>query len=138
MLKPDAVTVLAGGAVGGGAAWLVSLAGFGLTGGSPTLAWVGAGGITVLGFFALGQFVQVLTAEADTIVVMVAALTSYAVRAAGLAVVLLLAQPLASGSGADALAPTMIVVVFGWLTAEIWTFTRLRVPVFDPAQGDRH
>ena len=41
------------------------------------------------------------------------------------------------GAGALAtLAVTAIVVVLGWLAAEIWTFSRLRIPVFDPPQDD--
>lgn len=135
--RTRALRLLRGGAVGGGVVWLVCVAAFWLALGPASLAWTVAGGATVVAFFALGQLVQVLTAEADTIVVMVAALASYAVRAGGLAVVLLLAQPLASGPGAVALAPTMIAVVVGWLATEIWTFTRLRVPVFDEAQGGR-
>jgi hypothetical protein len=135
--RSRALRLLGGGAVGGGVVWLVCVVAFWLALGPVSLAWTAAGGATVVVFFALGQLVQVLTAEADTIVVMVAALASYAVRAGGLAVVLLLAQPQASGTGAVALAPTMIAVVVGWLATEIWTFTRLRVPAFDEAQGGR-
>jgi hypothetical protein len=29
----------------------------------------------------------------------------------------------------------MIVTVAGWLGAEIWTFTRLRIPAFDSPQA---
>lgn len=132
-----AVRLLAGGALGGGIAWLACLVGFGLGAGAASLPWVAFGGGTVVLFFALGQLVQVLTAEAETVVVMVASLVSYVVRAAGLAAVLVLTQPLASGPGSGALVPTMIVVVVGWLAAEIWTFSRLRVPVFDPPQEGR-
>jgi hypothetical protein len=35
-----------------------------------------------------------------------------------------------------AIAVSAIVVVLGWLAAEIWTFSRLRIPVFDPPQDD--
>lgn len=132
--SPDrarALRLLAGGAVGGGVAWLACFIGFWVGLGPASLPWTAAGGATVVGFFALGQLVQVLTAQAEAIVVMVASLASYAVRAAGLAAILLLVQPFASGPGSAALVPTMIVVVAGWLAAEIWTFTRLRVPVFD-------
>jgi len=138
--SPDrarALRLLAGGAVGGGVSWLVCVIAFWFGIGPASLVWALGGGATVVAFFALGQLVQVLTAQAEAMVVMVASLFSYAIRAAGLAVVLVAVQPFVSGPGTRALVPTMIVVVAGWLAAEIWTFTRLRVPVFDPAQGGR-
>lgn len=135
--RARAARLLAGGALGGGVAWLACLAGFGLATGTASLAWAGLGGATVLAFFALGQLVQVVTAEAEVIVVMVAAVVSYLLRAAGLAVVLVAVRPPASDPGSQALVPTMIAVVVGWLAAEIWSFARLRVPVFDPPQEGR-
>ena len=41
-----------------------------------------------------------------------------------------------AGMDRVAVAVTAIVVVLGWLAAEIWTFTRLRIPVFDPPPDD--
>lgn len=133
--SPDrarALRLLAGGAVGGGAAWLVCLIGAWLWLGADALPWAGLGGAAVLAFFALGQLVQVGTAQASPTTVMTASLASYAVRAAGLALVLVLVQPFTAVAGAGALAPTIVVVVLGWLGAEIWAFSRLRVPSFDP------
>jgi peptidoglycan/LPS O-acetylase OafA/YrhL len=112
-------------------AWGACLAGFAVAGGTGSVAWSGFGGATVMTFFALGQLVQVLTAEAGTIAVLVASLGSYVVRAAGLATVLILADPLTEEPGRTALVVTIVVVVLAWLAAEIWTFTRLRIPAFD-------
>lgn len=133
--RARALRLLAGGALGGGAAWLACLIGAWLLRGVDSLPWAGLGGATVLAFFALGQFVQVLTAQASPTTVMTASLASYAVRVAGLAVVLVLVQPLTSVPGAGVLVPTIIVVVIGWVAVEIWTFSRLRVPSFDPPRG---
>lgn len=136
--RDRAVRLLAGGAIGGTLAWLVCLAGFSLVVGAEALAGGLLGGATVLVFFALGQFVQVLTAEARTGAVMTAALASYVARAAGLAIVLVVAGPFAEGPGRVALVPTMIAVVLGWVAAEVWTFTRLRIPAFDPPRAADH
>jgi peptidoglycan/LPS O-acetylase OafA/YrhL len=133
--RDRAARLLAGGAIGGTLVWLACLAGSWLAVGAEALAGCILGGATVLVFFALGQLVQVLTAEARTVTVMAASLASYVVRAAGLAVVLVFAGPLAEGPGRVALVPTMIAVVLGWVAAEVWTFTRLRIPVFDPPRA---
>lgn len=133
--RDRAVRLLAGGAIGGTLVWLGCLAGFWLAAGAEAVPGCLLGGATVLVFFALGQLVQVLTAEARTVTVMAASLASYVVRAAGLAVVLVVAGPLADGPGRVALVPTMIAVVLGWVAAEVWTFTRLRIPAFDPPRA---
>ncbi len=136
--RARALRLLAGGAIGGGLAWLACLAGFGLALGASTLPWVLLGGATTMVFFAIGQLVQVLAADADAVVVTAASLVSYLVRVAGLVVVLVLAQPLLSGPGARALGLTMIAVAVGWLAVEIWTFRGLRVLDFDPPNSAGH
>ena len=134
--RGHALRLLAGGAVGGVLACVVCLVVFGLAMGAPAMPWVIIGGVTTLVFFASGQAVQVLTAAAAAAVALAAALGSYLIRAAGVAVVLIVAQPFAADAANPVLVPTMIAVVVGWLAAEIWTFTRLRVMVFDPpAEG---
>ncbi len=136
--RARALRLLAGGTIGGGVVWVACLAGFGLAADPSGLPWVAIGGLTTLVFFAAGQLVQVLAAEAEAVIVMAASMVSYLVRATGLAVLLVVAQPLASEPGVAALVPTVVAVVVGWLGAEIWTFTRLRVPDFDPPESGVH
>lgn len=95
--------------------------------------------LAVLAFFGIGQLVQIWVADAAPQVVLTAALGSYAFRV-GLPAIALIAISRDPARLADmdrvAVAVTAIVVVLGWLAAEIWTFTRLRIPVFDPPRDD--
>lgn len=95
--------------------------------------------LAVLAFFGLGQAVMVWVADADPQVVLLAGLGSYVFRVGlpALALILLARDPSRlAAMDRVAIAVSAIVVVLGWLAAEIWTFSRLRIPVFDPPQDD--
>lgn len=127
--------LLAGGAAGGAAALAVAVAVFGLVAAARGALSALVAGLVTLGFFAVGQGVQVLVADAAPVQVLLAALLSYLVRVIGLGVLLwfALADPARSAAiDAQAVVFTTIGVVVGWLAAQLWVFSRLRIPVFDP------
>jgi hypothetical protein len=131
--------LLAGGAAGGHAAALIAVAAWYLVGGPIAALNAALAAVLVLAFFGLGQAVQVWVADADPQVVMIAALGSYVFRVGlpTLVLILLARDPSRfAGMHRVAIAVTAIVVVVGWLAAEIWTFSRLRIPVFDPPEGE--
>jgi hypothetical protein len=131
-----ALRLLAGGAAGGALAWLVT--GVGCLIGFGPQVWVVvflAGAVAMI-FFSAGQLVQVVFADADPLQVMVASLTSYVVRVVGLAAFAVVMAKFAPELNALVLALTVVAVVAGWLGAEIWVFTRLRIPAFDPPQAE--
>ncbi|MBA3021389.1 hypothetical protein [Propionicimonas sp.] len=130
--------LLAGGAIGGVAAWSLALVGFGATQGTVALASAALAGVTTLAFFALGQLVQVSLAEADPMISMMSAMLSYVVRVGGLVLVSLVLTKVLPDLNGLAVALTVIAVALGWIAAEIWAFTRLRIPAFDPPQGQMH
>jgi len=135
--------LLAGGAVGGLAATLLSLVGFGLGYGAHGVVSAAVAAALVLFFYAAGQYVMVLFADAGARLLLSVALCSYTTRILLLGLCLLAYQ---RHTGAfTALVPvvvflTTVAVVVGWLVAEVWVFSRLRVTVFDapyesPAAG---
>lgn len=127
--------LLLGGAAGGGAALAVAVAVFGLVGGVDAVLSALVAGLVTLGFFAVGQGVQVLVADAAPVQVLLAALLSYLGRVIGLGVLLwfALADPARSAAiDPRAVVFTTIGVVVGWLAVQFWVFSRLRIPVFDP------
>jgi ATP synthase protein I len=131
--------LLAGGAMGGHAAALIVIGVLYFVRGPGSLASSALTALAVLAFFGVGQLVQIRVADAAPQVVLTAALASYAFRV-GLPALALIAvssdpQRLA-GMDRVAVAVTAIVVVLGWLAAEIWTFSRLRIPVFDRPEDD--
>ena len=129
--------LLVGGAVGGHAALTVCVVAFGLTGGVPGAISAALAGILTIAFFTIGQAVQVLVADADPRTVLFASLVSYIARVGGLGALLALALSNAeklTSMNTTAVAATTIVVVLGWLGAEIWVFSRLRLPVFDETE----
>jgi hypothetical protein len=129
--------LLAGGAVGGHTALAVCVVAFGLTGGVAGGVSAALAGVLTVVFFIIGQAVQVLVADADPRTVLVAALASYIARVGGLGALLALALANADRLKAmdtTAVAVTTIAVVLGWLSAEIWVFSRLRLPVFDETE----
>lgn len=130
-----ALRLLVGGAVGGAIAWLSALVGFGITEGPAVLGVVGLSGFTTMLFFGAGQLVQVIFADADPIVLMMATMLSYVVRVGGLAAFALVMANANLQFSASALAISIIAVVAGWIAAEIWVFTQLRIPSFDPPQA---
>lgn len=94
--------------------------------------------LAVLAFFGLGQLVQILVADASPQVVMAAALGSYAFRV-GLPAIALIAignnPERLAGMDRVSVAVAAIAVVIAWLAGEIWAFSRLRIPVFDPSES---
>ncbi len=94
--------------------------------------------LAVLAFFGLGQLVQILVADASPQVVMAAALGSYAFRV-GLPAIALIAignnPERLAGMDRVSVAVAAIAVVIAWLAGEIWAFSRLRIPVFDPPES---
>lgn len=127
--------LLAAGAGGGVLAWGLAALGFALVIGPSSLIAVLIGGLITVGFFALGQLVQVALAAAEPIVVMMASLVSYVFRVVAVALVaawILNRLPWVDGRQ---LGVTILIVLAGWLAAEVFAFSRLRVPAFDPPQG---
>lgn len=129
--------LLAGGAVGGHAALASCVVAFGIAAGVPGAVSSALAGILTIAFFTIGQAVQVLVADADPRTVLFASLVSYIARVGGLGA--LLAVALANADRFTAMDPTAvavttIAVVLGWLAAEIWVFSRLRLPVFDETE----
>ena len=129
--------LLAGGAIGGHVALLIAVTAFGLAGGVAGAISAALAGILTVAFFTIGQAVQILVADADPRTVLFASLVSYIARVGGLGALLALALSNAeklTSMNTTAVAATTIVVVLGWLGAEIWVFSRLRLPVFDETE----
>jgi len=140
VLQARAIRLLNGGLLGGHVALVICAATFGLLSGPYGLLWAVLSGLVTVVFFTVGQGVQVLVADADPKVVFAAAMTSYVLRVAGLAGLLVWAQAWRGrliGLDPAALAVTAIAVVIGWIGMEIFVFTRLRIPSFDPPDDPR-
>lgn len=140
ILQARAVRLLNGGLLGGHLALLTCAVSFGLLRGREGLLWSVLSGLVTIVFFTIGQGIQVMVADADPKVVFAASMTSFVVRASGLAGLLAWAQAWQdrlSGLDPVALAVTAIAVVIGWLGVEIFVFTRLRIPSFDPPEEPR-
>lgn len=126
--------LLIGGAVGGVAAALVSLAVMGATYGRSGLVSALLAAAMVLFFYGVGQLVMVRFADAGARTLLVVSMTSYTARIVILGLVLL-----AYNRNADRwsiLAPmaifiTTMAVVAGWLIVEVLVFSRLRIGAFD-------
>lgn len=133
-LQRRAARLLAGGLAGGHAALAACVVGFGVARGPAAAIWSLLAGLVAVVFFTIGQGIQVIVANSDPKVVMVSSLVSFALRAAGLGTLLAWAQANSDHIASIdpvALAATAIAVVIGWIGAEIWTFTRLRIPTYD-------
>ncbi len=94
-----------------------------------------------LAFMGLGQWVQVRMADAPPQRMMIAWFASYLLRVGvpGLILLTAAANPeRLAGMDRIAVAVTTIAIVVGWLSAEIWVFSRLRIPVFDPPEDPSH
>jgi hypothetical protein len=126
--------LLAGGAAGGHAALLTCVGIFLVAGGRNAALSAAVAGVVTIAFFTIGQAVQVVVADAPARRVLVASLASYLLRVTALGGLLMLA--LASADRIAWLEPlpvavTTIAVVVGWLALELWTYSRLRIPVYD-------
>lgn len=130
-----ALTLLKGGVVGGHVGALLVVGVFWIARGPRGGLSAAVAAAVTLAFYVIGQAVQVVVAEARPRNVLLAALGSYALRVGvlGAALAFVVARP-DEFAGVDAVAVVVatIVVVISWLAAEIWTFSRLRIPVFDP------
>lgn len=130
--------LLVGGAVGGHGVLLLAVVTFGLTLGGPGAASAAVAGILTIAFLTIGQAVQILVADAAPTTVLVAALTSYTARVTVLGLVLMLAL-----DNADRIAlmnPMVVVVttigvVIGWLGAEFWVYSRMRILIYDEPEN---
>lgn len=93
-----------------------------------------------LAFYTIALGVQIVVADAAPSLVLAASMASYVARVSVLGV--LLAAVLANAErwawlDPLALAVTTIAVVLGWLICEVWTYSRLRIPAFDPPGTER-
>lgn len=126
--------LLLGGLVGGLAATLVCLVAFGIAYGGRGLVSAGLGAGLVLVFYAIGQFAMVLFADLPPRLLLMVAVVSYTVRIAMLGLVLLSYSN--NREAWPSLVPNAVFVstitaVVGWLTVEVWVFSRLRIGVYD-------
>ncbi len=129
--------LLAGGALGGHLALLIMVAIFAGAGGAAGALSAAVAGILTIAFFTIGQAVQVLAADAPPKKVMIVSLASYGGRVTALGLLLMLALDNAERIALMdpvAVVLTTTVVVFGWLGAEFWVYSRLRIPVYDEPQ----
>ena len=130
--------LLVGGAIGGHAgALVVTTAFFALRGPASGVSCLLACAITLV-FYIVGQAVQVMVADAPAPKVLTASLVSYAVRVstlAGLLVVATTQQRTLALMDPTAVVAGTLAVVTAWLAAEIYTFSRLRIPVYDGRDG---
>jgi ATP synthase protein I len=130
-----ALRLLAAGSGGAVAAWALAALGFGLLVGPSALVAVLIGGLITIGFFMVGQLVQVALAAAEPVVVMMASLVSYLFRVVAVALVAAWIVKQVPWVDGRQLGVTILIVLAGWLAAEVFAFSRLRVPAFDPPQG---
>ena len=133
VLGARAARLLAASAVGGGVAGGLAVAGFALGAGVSGAGAAAVSALVTMAFFAAGQAVQVAVADRATTVVFVAGLASYVVRIGGVIALVLVAHDAAAWAG-GAVLWTVVAVTAGWLAAEIWCYTRMRIPIYD--EGD--
>ncbi|WP_375433165.1 hypothetical protein [uncultured Friedmanniella sp.] len=126
--------LLAGGATGGAVATVLALVGFGIGYGTAGLLSAALAAAMVLFFYAGGQYVMVRFADAGARLLLSVALLSYTTRVLVLGLVLLVYQRHADALSAlipNVVFLTTVAVVVGWLVAEVWVFSRLRIAAYD-------
>ncbi|WP_194793141.1 hypothetical protein [Raineyella fluvialis] len=139
---PGASTLLARrllvvGMVGGHVGLLGSTIVFGALRGGVGAASAAVGAVIAILFFSLGQSVVLRYAEREGAALLVAALASYGIRVSGLAGAVALYEK--SGLALldrTATALGIIATVLLWTTAEVVTFARMRIPVYDLGYTD--
>ncbi len=129
-----ALKLLYGGAVGGLVATVLCLVAFTIAYGPHGLLSAALAAALVLFFYGVGQYVMVVFADAGARTLLMVALSSYTARIATLGFVLLVYST--KSAGLPQIVPmavfvTVMAVVAGWLTAEVWVFSRLRIGVYD-------
>jgi fumarate reductase subunit D len=130
--------LLQAGLVGGHAAGICCVGVFGVGLGLPGGASAAIFAAVTLLFFTIGQAVQIIVADADPRVVLVASVSSYIGRVSVLGLVLLFAlnnMDSLTFIRPVAVVVTVFTVVVGWLGAEFWAYSKLRIPVFDTPQA---
>lgn len=132
--------LLLGGLAGGHAAAFAAVGLFWALRGAQAGASAAIAAAVTLAFYTIALAVQVAVADAAPSTVLAASLASYVARVSVLGVAL--AAVLANAQRWEwldpvALAVTTIAVVLGWLICEVWTFSRLRIPAFDPPEPPR-
>lgn len=102
--------------------------------GLPGMVSAALGVATVVGFFAVGQGVQVVLADRDPKSLLWGSIVSYVARVsllgAALAAYLGFRDELA-GLDTVALFVGVVAAVAGWVGAEIVAYSRMRVPAYD-------
>lgn len=130
--------LLLGGLAGGVVASVAAVVGLGLLYGRPGVMAALLAAAMVLFFYTVGQLVMVMFADAGARTLMAVSMASYTMRIALLGLVLLAYNK--NRDAWPALEPiavfiATIVVVVGWLAAELLVFARLRITVYDePAE----
>lgn len=126
--------LLLGGLVGGVTAAILSVVGFGLGLGSKGAVTALIAAAMVLFFYAAGQLIMVMFADAGARTLMLVSLMSYSTRVIVLGLVLLsYSSNRASWPSLEPMAMfvTTMACVAGWLAVEIIVFSRLRITAYD-------
>jgi hypothetical protein len=125
--------LLFGGLLGGVAAAVLAMVGFGVGLGLRGLASAALASAMVLFFYTVGQLVMVRFADAGARLLLSVALASYTGRVVVLGLVLLLYARFSDRLPVDRMVVFLstVAVVVGWLVVEVIVFSRLRISVFD-------
>ena len=125
--------LLYGGLVGGLAAAVLSMIGFGIGYGARGLASAALASFMVLFFYTAGQLVMVRFADAGARLLLSVALASYTSRVVVLGLLLLVYARFADRFPVIPMVVFLatVAVVVGWLLVEVLVFSRLRISVFD-------
>ena len=125
--------LLYGGLVGGVAAAVLSMIGFGIGYGARGLGSAALASFMVLFFYTAGQLVMVRFADAGARLLLSVALASYTSRVVVLGLLLLVYARFADRFPVIPMVVFLatVAVVVGWLLVEVLVFSRLRISVFD-------
>lgn len=102
--------------------------------GLPGLLGALLGTLMVVVFSGAGLFALHLSRRADPTMQLAVAMASYTGRIAifgGLLALALSSDSLAQHVNLTVLGVVAVLVVMGWLAGEIWSWSRLRVPIYD-------
>lgn len=126
--------LLFGGLAGGLVAAVVSLAIFGIMFGTRGLVSAAIAAAMVLFFYVVGQLVMVMFADAGARTLMGVSMASYTARVAILGILLLTYnnnREMWPSVIPMAIFVSTVLVVLGWLAAELLVFSRLRIGIYD-------
>ena len=132
-----ALTLLQAGLVGGHVAGLTAVGLFWAIGGTEAGITAAIAAAATIAFYAIALGAQLMVADAPPKVVLFAWLASYLLRVTvlGLALAVTLTQAERfAWLDPIALVVTTIAVVLGWLGFELYAYSKLRIPVFDPPE----